>query len=88
MHASLHVLVTLVTKAPRLGDTTWRNLRSYIQSNDRVSWLHGIVFAELRSCVKVEAAVAGLPVTNSPYGLCGRKATLNLNPAFQSSGAV
>ena len=22
---------------------------------------------------------AGLPVPNSPYGLCGRKATLNLN---------
>ena len=29
---------------------------------------------ELRSCVKVEVAVP-----NSPYGLCGRKATLNLN---------
>ena len=27
----------------------------------------------------------GLPVPNSPYGLCGRKATLNLN---QSLGAV
>ena len=30
--------------------------------------------SELRSCVKVEVAVP-----NSPYGLCGRKATLNLN---------
>ena len=31
---------------------------------------------ELRNCVKVEVA---LPVSGSPYGLCGRKATLNLN---------
>ena len=35
--------------------------------------------SELRSCVKVEVAVLGLPLPNSPYGLCGRKATLNLN---------
>ena len=34
----------------------------------------------LVSCVKVEVAVpAGLLVPNSPYGLCGRKATLNLH---------
>ena len=31
------------------------------------------------SCVKVEVAVLGPPVPNSPYGLCGRKATLNLD---------
>ena len=32
------------------------------------------------SCLKVEVAVpAGLPVSNSPYGFCGRKATLNLH---------
>ena len=30
----------------------------------------------------------GLPVPSSPYGLCGRKATLNLNSDTQSSGAV
>ena len=30
----------------------------------------------------------GLPGPNGPYGLCGRKATLNLNSACQSSGAV
>ena len=30
----------------------------------------------------------GLPVLNSPYGLCGRKATLNLNVPVQSLGAV
>ena len=29
----------------------------------------------------------GLPVPNSPYGLCGRKATLNITTS-QSSGAV
>ena len=30
--------------------------------------------------MKVEVAVLGsLPVPNSPYGLCGRKATMNLN---------
>ena len=31
---------------------------------------------EVRSCVKVEVAVLGRP---NPYGLCGRKAALNLN---------
>ena len=33
---------------------------------------------------------SGLPVRNSPYGLCGRKATLNddLTSDIQSSGAV
>ena len=30
----------------------------------------------------------GRPVSNSPYGLCGRKATLNLNSATLNSGAV
>ena len=30
----------------------------------------------------------GLPVPNSPYDLCGRKATLNLNSYKQNSGAV
>ena len=33
---------------------------------------------ELRSCVKVGVRT-GLPVPNSPYGLCGLKAILNLN---------
>ena len=31
--------------------------------------------SELRSCVKVEVAVMGSLVPNSPYGLCGRKTT-------------
>ena len=30
----------------------------------------------------------GLPVPNSPYGLCGRKATLNLTERVQSSETV
>ena len=29
--------------------------------------------------MKVGVAVLGSPVPNRPYGLCGRKATLNLN---------
>ena len=29
-----------------------------------------------------------IPVPNSPYGLCGRKATLNLTRRLQSAGAV
>ena len=38
----------------------------------------------LRSCVKVEVAAQGLdPVPNSPYGLCGRKAALNLKPSLE-----
>ena len=28
--------------------------------------------------MKVEVAVLGSPVPNGPYGLCGRKATLNV----------
>ena len=36
-----------------------------------------MIDTELRSCVKVEDGRPGLPVPNSPYGLCGRKATLN-----------
>ena len=35
--------------------------------------------SELRKCVKVEVAVLGSPIPNSPYDLCGHKATLNLN---------
>ena len=35
--------------------------------------------------MKVEVDVLG---PNSPYGLCGRKATLNLNCDTQSSAAV
>ena len=39
----------------------------------------------LMSCVKVEVAVpAELPVPNSPYGFCERKATLNLHSDLRS----
>ena len=34
-------------------------------------------YSERRSCVKVEVAIHGLPVANSPYSLFGRKATFN-----------
>ena len=34
--------------------------------------------SEFRGCVKVEVAVLGVPVPKNRYGLCGRKATLNL----------
>ena len=37
---------------------------------------------ELRSCVKVEASVFGSSVSNSRYGLRGRKATLSLNSSI------
>ena len=40
--------------------------------------------SELRSCEKVEVDVPN----NGPYGLCGRKATLNQSLRLQSSGAV
>ena len=45
------------------------------------------VDSELRSCMKFEVAVP-----NSPYGFCGRKATLNLKDvdtegAFQTPDA-
>ena len=32
---------------------------------------------ELRSCVKERGGRPGLPVPNGPYGVCGRKPTLN-----------
>ena len=34
--------------------------------------------SELMGYVNVEVAVLGVPVPKNPYGLCGRKATLNL----------
>ena len=41
--------------------------------------------SELKSCVKVEVAVLGsTSLYNSPYGLCGRKLTLNLNKRNQA----
>ena len=39
-------------------------------------------FSELRSCVKVEVAVPGSRPLTVLYGLCGRKATLNMNNVF------
>ena len=41
--------------------------------------LVGIIIAELRHCVKLGGGRPGLPVPNSPYGLRGRKAAVNLN---------
>ena len=43
---------------------------------------------ELRRCVEVEMAVLGSPFLNSPYGLCGRKATLNSNSELRSCAKV
>ena len=40
-------------------------------------WEHTAVCSELRSCAKEGVDVLVVPVPNSPYGLCGRKATLN-----------
>ena len=46
-------------------------------------------FPELRNCVESRGGRPGLPVLDSPYGLCGRKAaTLNLNLSVRSSGAA
>ena len=49
--------------------TVWRFLKA--------EW-RDIMYISLRSCVKVQVDVLGsrLNVPNSPYGLCGRKATL------------
>jgi len=45
--------------------------------------------SELKSCVQVEVAASpGLPVPNSPYGLCGRKATLKLEQQQQRSSSL
>ena len=45
--------------------------RMDIQKRAIKGYSHSLRISELRSCVKVE-----VPVPNSPYGLCGRKATL------------
>ena len=42
---------------------------------------------ELRSCVKVDVAVLGHN-SYSPYGLYGRRATLNLNTIIYIYGSV
>ena len=55
-----------------------------------------ISIAFLRSYIRAQELCEGgggrpgLHATNCPYGLCGRKATLNMNTAFspQSPGAV
>ena len=47
------------------------------QPDIRLRTQNSLRFSELRGCVKVEAAVLGCPTSNSPCGLCGRRATLN-----------
>ena len=51
-----------------------------VEINDLSPWPVWAV-QELRSQVKVEVAVHGVPFPNNSYGLCGRKATLNFNRA-------
>ena len=41
--------------------------------------------SQLRICVKVGGGRPGLPVPNSLYALCGRKATLNLSLSMKST---
>ena len=43
---------------------------------------------ELRSCVKSRGGRPGLPVPNSPYGLCGREATLNKSDLQHESAEI
>ena len=53
------------------GAQGWSNLLSQRPGVSRLN-------SELRNCVKVEPDVPGVPVPNRPYGLCGRKATLDI----------
>ena len=56
----------------RLSNRTWKK-------RQKKKWKHEKE-SELRSCVKdSRGGRPGHPVPNTPYGLCGRKATLNLN---------
>ena len=41
-------------------------------------FVSGELYRTQELCVKVEVVVMGFSVPNCPYGLCGRKATLNL----------
>ena len=43
---------------------------------------------KLKMCVKIEVAVLGFPVPNIPYGLCGRKATVEVERVKQLRGCV
>ena len=51
--------------------TLWKKKKQNTDSSDECQ-------SQLRRCVKDRrGGCPGLPVPNSPYGLCGRKATLN-----------
>ena len=47
----------------------------------------GIIYRAQELC-ECRGGRSGLPVPNSHYGFCGRKATLNSNYQNQGSGAV
>ena len=54
----------------------------------KLQWTHSYTFRAQKLCER-RGGRPGFPVPNSPYGLCGRKATLNSNCILcQSSGAV
>ena len=61
------VLLSNPVMATFMSQQNWRIWKTQSRSN----------LSELRSGVKVEVAV-----TNSPYGLCGRKAALTLNSSL------
>ena len=52
----------------------------------KLQWTHSYTFGAEELC-ESRGGRPGLPVPNSPYGLCGRKATVK-DDDTQSSGAV
>ena len=57
---------------------TDKNVLIYISGNSAAQFLRVQELCESRR------GRPGLPISNSPYGLCGRKATLNLNTELRS----
>ena len=82
-HEKLVTDVKLHASSVSLLESGYQRYIKVINDNNNVKQHSTCSVSEL-SCVKVEVAVLGHTVHNSPYGLCGRKATLNL----LSSGAV
>ena len=78
---------------PDQGQTTWHSPRINLSRPDRgalgcglsaqLPWLFKTVSGALgfraQELCESRGGRPGLPVPNSPYGLCGRKATLNSN---------
>ena len=60
--------------------TMWKQIPVYnVETDTGIMWNCWYRACGVQELCESGGGRAGLPVPNSPYGLCGRKATLNLN---------